>query len=230
MTVLKRGKIGVYGPKTRAFQKRVAGEAFGLTFKDANVYMYLGSRENQTPDINDIQNKILFETQDRAYSPDPVNIMIGMDPVGEAAMDFSRFGIINPIGDEQTFRVHMDEFDGLLGRPLVVGDVMEIPFFELNGKKAFWEITDVDEKPSYERFYYVIKATVLAESRKSREIPIERSNSEFMDNIMGDLDIALDEQVGFEGLEEPQIQTPVDYRNKKQSSFLDDPMKIFNEE
>lgn len=234
MTVLKKGKIGVYGEKTRKLQRRISAEAFGLTFKDANVYMYLGSRASVTPNINDIQNKVLFEVPDRAYSPDPIHIMVGMEPMGEAALDFSRFGIINPLGDEQTFRVHADEFEGCLGRPLIVGDVLEIPFFERNCKKAFWEITDVDDKPSYEKFYYVIKATVLNDDRTSREIPIERTNTELMDNLMDDMDFEMAAQVPVEGLVDPELPKPlpekVDYRNKKQASFLDDPTKFFNED
>lgn len=234
MSKLKRGKIGVYGKKTRSLQRRLSAEAFGLTFKDANVYKYLGSRDSVSPDINDIQNKVLFEVPDRAYDPTPVNIMIGMEPMGETAMDFSRFGIINPIGNEQTFRVHVNEFEGCLGRPLIVGDVFEIPFFEKECKKAFWEITDVDDKPSYEKFYYVIKATVLDDARTTREIPIERTNSDFMDSLMSDMDMEMAQQVPTTDLVDPDQPQPapqeVDYRNKKQASFLDDPSKIFNED
>lgn len=227
MTVLKKGKIGVYGDKTRKLQKRLSGELFGLTFKDANVYMYLGSRANDTPYINDIQTKVFFEVPDRAYSDKPVHIMVGMEPMGETGMDFSRFGIINPIGDEQTFRVHVDEFEGCLGRPLVVGDVLEIPFFERNCDKAFWEITDVDDKPSYEKFYYTLKATVLSDSRETREIPIDAGNSSFMDEVSQGADAEYKEQVPHTGFDQPTEPEEVDYRNKTQSSFLDDPNKTF---
>lgn len=230
MTVLRKGKIGVYGEKTRRLQRRISGELFGLTFKDANVYMYLGSRANDNPDINDIQTKVFYEVPDRAYSEKTVNIMIGMEPMGETGLDFSRFGIINPIGDEQTFRVHMDEFEGCLGRPLIIGDVLEIPFFGKDCDKAFWEITDVDDKPSYERFYYTIKASVLADSRETREIPIDAGNSSFMDEVMQDSKEEYDQQVPHEGFDEPAEPKEVDYRNKTQSSFLDDPNNVFNED
>lgn len=230
MTVLRKGKIGVYGQKTRKLQKKLSAELFGLTFKDANVYMYLGSRANENPDINDIQTKVFYEVPDRAYSQDPVNIAIGMEPMGESGMDFSRFGIINPIGDEQTFRVHVDEFEGCLGRPLIVGDVLEIPFFERNCNKAFWEITDVDDKPSYEKFYYAIKATVLSDSRETREIPIDSGNDSFMDEVSQAADQEYTEQVPYEGFDEPAQPTEVDYRNKTQTSFLDDPNKTFYED
>lgn len=232
MSIMRRGKIGVYGEKTRRLQRRLTAELFGLTFKDANIYMYLGSRDSVAPHINDIQNQILFETPDRAYAVNPVNILIGMDAMGESGMDFSRFGIINPLGDEQTFRVHVDEFEGCLGRPLIVGDVMEIPFFTKDCEKAFWEITDVDDKPSYERFYYTIKATVMSTSRKTREIPVERSNAAILNFAIDGFDMAAHEQMPQQGLEPNpmDIPKPVDYRNKHQASFLDDPTKVFNED
>lgn len=231
MGVIKRGKIGVYGAKTRALQKRLSAEMFGLTFKDANVYMYLGSRANDNPDINDIQTKVFYEVPDRAYSVDPVNISISMEGFNESNMDFSRFGIINPLGDEQTFRVHVDEFTGCLGRPLIVGDVLEVPFFARECEKAFWEITDVDDKSEFEKFYVVITASVLGDSRKTREIPIDGAgNDSIMDSVMDEADQEYTDQVPYEGFDELDPDaTPVDYRRDKQKSFLDDPEMIFND-
>jgi hypothetical protein len=124
-----RTPIGVYGDKTRRFQRKLTRDLFGLSFKSANVYKYLGSRENPEPDIDDIQNKVFFEVPDRAYSGSPKTINIGMDPMRAEKMDFSRFGLINPIQDEQTFRVHVDDMEECLGRWVIVGDVFEIPFF-----------------------------------------------------------------------------------------------------
>lgn len=225
----RRGRIGVYGKKTRSLQSRLTAEVFALSFKDANIYMYLGSRDSVEPHINDIQNQILFENPDRAYSTEPINIAIGMEPLGEAGMDFSMYGIINPMGDEQTFRVHPSEFE-CLGRELIIGDVMEIPFFEKDCKKAYWEITDVDDKPSYEKFYYVIKAKVMDFSRKTREIPTNRTNEDIMGALVDDMDIAFNEQISDIGLEPEPSNEPVDYRDKQQASFLDDPNQIFNGE
>lgn len=230
MTVLRRGKIGVYGRKTRLLQRRLTGELFGLTFKDAHVYKYLGSRASDTPNINDIQTKVFYEIPDRAYATDTVHIMLGMEPMGESAMDFSRFGIINPIGDEFTARVHMDEFEGCLGRPIIVGDVIEIPFFGVECEsKAFFEVTDVDDKPSFEKFYYTLKLSVLSASRKTREIPIDAGNSGLMDDIAVQADEEYNDQVPFTGFTEPTEPETVDYRNKTQASFLDDPNKTFDD-
>lgn len=234
MSRVKRGKIGVYGPKTRALQRRLSAEAFGLTFKTANVYLYLGSRKSVDPKTSDIQSTILFETADRAYQAEPIEISIAMDAPMESAMDFSRFGIINPISDEWTFRVHLDEFE-CLGRWLEVGDVFEIPFYERDCEKAFWEVTDVDDKISYEKFYVVVKASIVNDSRKTREVPLERTNSDLLDDMMLDMDAEFESDVDREGLDnndplEFPPDEPVDYRDKRQASFLDDPEKIFNED
>ena len=114
------GKIGVYGSKTRTLQRRISFEAFGLTFKTAFVYRYLGSRANAAPDIDDIQTKVFFEVPDRAYSDVPIEIPVGMEPLPETKTDFSRFGLINPLQDETRFRFHIDDFQPLT-RELIVG-------------------------------------------------------------------------------------------------------------
>lgn len=233
----QRTKIGVYGEKTRQFQKNLSYQLFQLTFKTANVYRYLGSRASDVPNIDDIQNKVFYEVPDRAYSTDTVSIHIGMEPLSESAMDFSRFGMINPMSGEQTFRVHQNDF-ACLGRNLIVGDVLEVPFLERDCNKAFFEITDVDDKPSYEKFYYTIQATPLGDSRTTREIPVERSNDDLMSGFMDEATAEAEEQVPHEGLDPTQTddwdgtlpEHDVDYRRKKQASFLDDPNIDFTNE
>lgn len=231
MTQRRRNRptFGLYGEKTRKFQRKLTRDIFALSYKTANVYKYLGSRESPEPDIDDIQNKVFFEVPDRAYSGSPKTINIGMDPIRAEKMDFSRFGLINPMQDEQVFRVHVDEMEECLGRMVIVGDVFEIPFFSQNCKKAFWEVTDVDKDIMYEQFYVVIYATPLGDSRTTREIPIERSNDGIANDIMNQTDENADSVVPYEGLNEwevdPDADYPcddVDYRDKKQKSFLDD--------
>lgn len=222
------GKIGVYGPKTRSLQRRLSFEAFGLTFKVAQVWKYLGSKQSVTPDINDIQTKVFWEVPDRVYDDAAIQVPIGMEQMAEAKADFSRFGYIDPLQNETMFRVHIDDFI-LLGRELIIGDIFEMPFFKKNGKKVFWEITDVDLKQEYEKFIAIIYASPLGENRKSVDIPTEQSNEYLMDDIMTELDDVLEQQVPLQGTTfdpEPQPEN-VDYRNKDQASFLDDPNKQF---
>lgn len=224
----KLGKIGVYGPKTRNLQRRLSFEAFGLTFKVAQVWKYLGSKNSVTPDINDIQTKVFWEVPDRVYGEEAIGIPIGMEQMPEAKADFSRFGYIDPLQNETMFRVHIDDFEPL-GRELIIGDIFEMPFFKKNGKKVFWEITDVDLKQEYEKFIAIIYASPLDHNRKSVDIGVEQSNEHLIDDFMIEMDDELEQQVPLQGTTfdpDPQPED-VDYRNKDQASFLDDPNKEF---
>lgn len=229
MTVRTLGKIGVYGTKTRTLQRKLSYEAFGLTWKVANVYRYLGDRNNITPDINDIHTRIFHEVPDRAYSETVIPIPLGMDQHNEQKIDFGRVGLINPLQDETLFRVHIDDFDPL-GRELIIGDVFELPFFTKNEKKAFWEITDVDLISEYEKFIAIIHAVPLGDNRKTREIPIERSNFDQMESAIFDLDTETGTDVPANTASfDPSTIEPatVDYRTETQVDFLDDPTKEF---
>lgn len=226
MALRRTGKVGVYGTLTRSLQRRLTYEAYGLTFKVANVFKYLGSRESITPGIDDIQSKVFFEIPDRAYAVEPLPIPVGMEPLLETKTDFSRFGLINPLQDETRFRFHIDDFLPL-GREMIVGDVFELPFFTKSGD-AFWEVVDVDLRSEAEKFIAIVNATPLSISRATREIPVNRDNDELMDSIIAGLDDELAEQVPAEGAyPTPPAQEDVDYRNETQASFLDDPTKQF---
>lgn len=219
---------GMYGDKTRKMQRKLSHQLFELTFKTANVYKYMGSAESETPSINDIQSKVFYEVPDREYEDNPININIAMEPMSESAMDFSRFGMINPMGNEQTIRVHLDDLD-CLGRWLIVGDVIEVPFFARECDKAFWEVTDVDDKPSYEKFYVTVQITPLGDSRATQDIPFERSTLPMSDSVQDAQEQEQEAQVPYEGVgSETDEQVPYDARRKQQSSFLDSPFTTFD--
>lgn len=231
--VREKNRVGVYGDKTRRLQRSLTYEAFQMTFKTANVYRYLGSRKNDTPDIQDIQNITFFEVPDRAYDQEYVTINIGMEPLQEGKMDFSQFGIISPMSDEIRLRVHVDDFH-CLGRELIPGDVIEIPFLEVDCDRAFFEVSDVDKDPSYEKFYVVVTVAPLNDSRKTREIDKDRSNEHLFASVMEQSEEQAQNEVGFEGLDESTVDSewqqptsPVDYRRNNQKSFLDDPLYEF---
>lgn len=221
-------RIGVYGPKTRALQRSLSFEVFGLTFKVANVYRYLGDRSNMSPDIDDVHSVVFNEVPDRAYDVNPVEIPIGMERLSEGKMDFSRFGVLMPMQEENLFRVHIDDFDAL-GRELITGDVFEMPFYAKDGKKSYWEITDVDLKLEAEKFIAIVYAAPLGTSRVTREIPVDNSNDDLLMDIMLDNDDELANSVKSEEPQFADIPTPeaVDYRFPDHASFLDDPDKEF---
>ena len=222
----RRGRLqGVYGPKTRSLQRRLEFEAFGLSFKTANIWLYLGSRENTDPNIFDISSPFM-EVPDRAYSAHPIEIPIGMELEQENKTDFSRFGLINPLGDEIRIRVHIDDLHEL-GRAMIVGDVIEVPFYHRNDKKFYLEITDVDDSQEVEKFIHIVHATKLGDQRTTSEIPVDNSNADVMDLFGEQLNDMAQEQVPVKGttFEEEPEKEDIDYRRSNQSSFLDDPNK-----
>lgn len=236
MSVFKKPRIGVYEEKTRKLQKRLSFERGSLTWKEALVFKYLGSRESDNPDIADIQVKAFSEIPDRAYAEDGIQINISVERMSEQTTDLSRYGIIDPMGSEQTFRVHITSYEDI-GRPIIVGDVIEIPFFEQEGRAALWEIQDVDRTSEFENFYAVLSGTVLEDSRTTREINITNSNSSVMDEVTADNDTAFDEQIPHNGVdtstvdvEDPNDQQEEPYdplNNNTVGDFWDDPSKTF---
>lgn len=234
----KKPYIGVYGPKTRALQSRVSYEHVSLSWKVANVWKYLGSRASGTPDIDDIQTTTFMEVPDRAYASEAIEVNIDLEPFPEQQADLSQFGIIDPTSGEQTFKMHTESFKhtgyGGLGRYVIVGDVIEMPFFEQDGNTAYWEITDVDRKQEFENFYVVVTARPLTDSRVTEEIPDKNTNQTVMDNIEADLQTEYETEVQDEGLDDtgvqvddPQSGDTYDPRDKDQGSLLDDPNRTF---
>lgn len=237
MATVKRPKIGVYGPKTRDLQKRLSYESVSLTWKTCFVYRYLGPRTEASPSIYDIQDKVLFETPDRAYDTTPVELNVWHEMMQEKTMDFSQFGLISPLGNEYIFRFHSLSFeeDGL-GRYMIPGDIFEVPFFEQDGKKAFFEVTDVDRKAEFEKFYVVVTAVPMDDKRETAEIADKNINSSIMDDLRDGFDAEVEEQNNISGVDvgdyivddgddEPE---PYDPRAPEIGDFLDNPdKKIF---
>lgn len=232
---IKRPKVGVYEEKTRALQNRLSYEKVSLTWKTAFVWLYLGSSTNVTPSTSDIQVTAFMEVPDRAYSAEPVEINIWNEENPEQSVDLSQFGIMNPIGDEKLFRIHINSYDQL-GRVIRTGDVIEMPFFALDGKRAYWEIIDVDREQEYEKYYSIIKAIPLDKKRESNEIPINRSNEGILGDYMDQVDTEADAEVSYNGVDtnnvtvdDPNTDTDDDFdpRSGTNKSFLDDPTKTF---
>lgn len=171
MAGYKQPKIGRYQSKDRALQKRLSFEKVSLTWKTANVYRYLGDETNGDGALlDDIQDPVLMENRDRRYDTNPVEINIAMEELSESPFSLDKFGIIPVLGDTQVFRVHVNSFeDDGLGRYLREGDVLEIPFLQGNGnagKKAFFEITDTDEKMEFEKFYVTITTVPVKDTEE----------------------------------------------------------------
>lgn len=232
----KRAKIGLYGGKDRHLQRTVSYEHVAHTWKTAYIWKYLGSRQSVEPNINDIQNVVFMEVPDRAYAGEPIEINIAMEDFPERTTDLSQFGIIDPSSDKNTFRVHLNSLASQhLGRMLIRGDVMEIPFFEQDGNKSYWHIDDVDRKQEFEKYYVVIDAKPLESSRRTEEIPDKNTTDGILNNLEQDLDQKYQDTVGQDGLntDNTDVVNPndnpdeYDSRNKDQGSLLDDPNRTF---
>lgn len=202
--MVKRAKIGVYGKKTRSLQKRLAYEATSLTWKLGNLYRYLGSRDSEIPDIDDIQVTTFMEVPDRAYDAFPININIWFEPAPEQVTDYSQFGVIDPIGTDQIIKVHVNSYADI-GRAIIVGDVLEVPFFRQDSHEALWEVTDVDRSQEFEKYYAVVKMRVLEDSRKTREIDITGSIGPSLDDIVNAHNQRADDYVPHSGVDDSDI-------------------------
>ena len=236
MTQKKIAKIGVYGPKQRALQRRLAFEKLSLTHKIVKIWRYLGSRTNVNPSLDDIPDPIFLEVRDRAYDTEPVELNSWFESVMESPFDLSRFGIINPLGNTQVFHFHIDSFDSDgLGRYLVVGDVIEVPFLaegEFEEKGSFWEVTDVSNKAQFENYFVVVTTVPMTRSQETAEIPSTNHNEDLLDQLQSDMDDVQSAQVptngfdttGFDDIQAPPT-TPYDPRPVVDAPFLDDPTK-----
>lgn len=232
MALLKKPVIGVYGSKDRLMQKRLSYERTSLTWKTVNIYKYLGAATNITPSIDDIQDPIFMENPDRAYDTTPVEINAHFEPLQEEQMDLSRFGIINPLGNNQRFTFHTYSFeDDGLGRYIMAGDIIEVPFWEQDGRKSYWQVEDVDRKPEFETFTIIVSATPMNDTQETVEIPDIPSNSDIMTSLNTQMDVEQEANFTEEGYDttevilddETQTREPYDPRPDATEDFLDNP-------
>lgn len=104
--------------------------------------------EEDRTDIKNIQDTVWLENRSRDYSTEPIEMKCMYSPV-DTAMDLSKFGIkIEGLGGRYTVKVSLNQCIQLLGRPVVVGDIIELPSeamltHELTIQQTFLEVTSV---------------------------------------------------------------------------------------
>lgn len=101
--------------------------------------------ENDVTEINNIQDKIWLENRSRDYATSPLFMKCMYNPL-DTAMDLTRFGIQN--NDKYTVKVSLSSCLRLLGRPIVVGDILELPSeamisHNLDVQRMYVEVTSV---------------------------------------------------------------------------------------
>lgn len=96
--------------------------------------------------LNNIQDKIFLENRDRDYDTSPLTLKGSYD-LFDISTELTRFGIELP-SQMLTFQVGFSSCVAILGRPLVIGDIIELPSetqYDSNLKpiKKYLEVTDV---------------------------------------------------------------------------------------
>jgi len=97
-------------------------------------------------DISNIQDKVLFENRDRAYNSSPI-MLKGYYELFNVQTDLTRLGIEIPTS-AYTIKVPFSTAVARLGRPVVIGDIIELPSEtqygpDLKPVKRYLEVTDV---------------------------------------------------------------------------------------
>lgn len=98
----------------------------------------------QTTRLDDVQDSVLLENRDRDYAKQSIQFKVAYQPF-DAISDLSKFGF--QVADIFTFTTVFSTMVKALGRPIVVGDVIELPSamqydHNLKPVRKFLEVTD----------------------------------------------------------------------------------------
>lgn len=100
----------------------------------------------QETDITNIQDKIFLDNRNRDYMQTPITIK-GYYQLLTAATELLKYGIEAP-GNTYAFSINFNTTIALLGRPFVIGDIIELPSEsqyspDLTLRKIYLEVNDV---------------------------------------------------------------------------------------
>lgn len=127
--------------------------------------------------LDDIQDTLYMENRDRDYAKASIQIKAAYTPF-DAVSDLSKFGF--QIADIYTFTTTFAGMVAALGRPIVVGDVLEIPAemqydHNLRPVRKFLEVSDVmwsaeGFTTTYRPILYKFQAQQLIPSQEHRDL------------------------------------------------------------
>lgn len=136
-------------PQTLNLQAKIKVKAFRvipILFSGTGSWEVtaLDAFDSAPTDINNIQDLFFNENRDRDYSKDALLIKAQYSPT-DSMSDLSKFGL--NILDQYSFTVSFQTMVGLLGRPIVIGDIIEvIPEMQWDQNlmpiRKFLEVTD----------------------------------------------------------------------------------------
>lgn len=127
--------------------------------------------------LDDIQDSLYMENRDRDYAKASIQIKAAYSPF-DAVSDLSKFGF--QIADIYTFTTSFAQMVSALGRPIVVGDVLELPSelaydHNLKPVRKFLEVSDVSWSAegfttNWRPILYRFQAQALIPSQETRDI------------------------------------------------------------
>jgi hypothetical protein len=184
------------------FFDRTIAEQLRAGATDLYIHKYLGPTD-QGPSVDatqpqydqldpkNIQDLMFLENRDRTYSPDIVRIR-GHYNVQNLDFDLSQFGLF--LNNDILFiTVHLNSMIELLGRKLIVGDVIELPhladYHPLNeaipvSLRRYYQVTDGNNasegfSPTWYPHLWRIKCEPLVDSQEFSQIlsaPVAQDN------------------------------------------------------
>jgi len=210
----------------RFFDKTIK-EMYTVGSTDLYIHKYIGSNNPANDDLTtpvydkldptNIQDLMWLENRDRKYDSSIYRLR-GHYNVSNIDFDLSQFGLF--LSNDVIFiTVHYNDMIDILGRKLMVGDVLELPhlidYNPLNetipvGLRRFYQITDgnfASEGFSQTWFPHMwrLKAEPLVDSQEFADILRQPINT---DNYMGDWNETISYEVGYTVLWGDKIYTP----------------------
>lgn len=159
-------RLSLYRPTKGSdyqFFDKTISEMFTVGGVDVNLHKYLGPQatgfiSNTEPggtSVTSIQDMLFLENRDRKYDTS-VYTMRTQFRVNDSDFDLTQFGLFLT-GDTIFATFHLNDMIDTLGRKIMVGDVLEMPFL-----KDFYPLDDTIGV-ALKRFYVVQDATRAAE-------------------------------------------------------------------
>ena len=204
-------KLSLYSPTKQndyRFMDKTISEMLTVGGTDLYIHKYLGpdaqtpsvdftQPQYLSPDPNQIQDLLFLENRDRKYDPDIYRLR-GHYNVQNLDFDLSQFGLF--LNNDIIFiTVHYNDMIDIIGRKLMVGDVLELPhLLDYNplketipvALKRFYQITDANfASEGFSQTWYPhlwrIKCEPMVDSQEFSNILKEPINK---DNYLGDWD------------------------------------------
>ena len=199
-------KLSLYSPTKQndyRFMDRTISEMLTVGGTDLYIHKYLGP-DAQTPSVdytqpqyispdpNQIQDLLFLENRDRKYDPNIYRLR-GHYNVQNLDFDLSQFGLF--LNNDIIFiTVHYNDMIDIVGRKLMVGDVLELPhLLDYNplketipvALKRFYQITDGNFasegfSPTWYPHLWRIKCEPLVDSQEFSQILEQPINTDRM--------------------------------------------------